>query len=398
MTPRETLTELICTAAARGTLRRLTLSKPVSGAAVRIVGRLSVARGQNVLAMEETLGGGKVRHSALRVETLCDTLPALTAQYTQANLMTGAGDAELRTSKRGQETLIGGEALLRRLRSGGTPLSTFVESLNREKQYLLAGDEPFLRALGVSDASGRVHDKKQSKYRQINRFLEYVAEIYDDLPKSGRLTVYDLCCGKSYLSFAVYYYLHTLRGREVDMLCMDLKEDVIAYCRGVAEEAGFSGMRFVAGDIRLTPRDVSPDLVVSLHACDIATDIVLDTAADLGAKVILSTPCCHRYLHHRLADPTLAFVSAYPHLRGKLCEVLTEGLRLARLKSRGYAVTASELTDPDDTPKNTLLIARKRADFRADSAEAAALTAEYRALVTRLTGGDPDDYLKEIRL
>lgn len=398
MTPRETLTELICTAAARGTLRRLTLSKPVSGAAVRVVGRLSVARGQNVLAMEETLGGGKVRHSALRVETLCDTLPALTAQYTQVNLMTGAGDAELRTSKRGQETLIGGEALLRRLRSDGTPLSTFVESLNREKQYLLAGDEPFLRALGVSDASGRVHDKKQGKYRQINRFLEYVAEIYDDLPKSGTLTVYDLCCGKSYLSFAVYYYLHTLRGREVDMLCMDLKEDVIAYCRGVAEEAGFSGMRFVAGDIRLTPRDVSPDLVVSLHACDIATDIVLDTAADLGAKVILSTPCCHRYLNHRLADPALAFVSAYPHLRGKLCEVLTEGLRLARLKSRGYAVTASELTDPDDTPKNTLLIARKRADFRADSAEAAALTAEYRALVTRLAGGDPDDYLKEIRL
>lgn len=398
MTPRETLTELICTAAARGTLRRLTLSKPVSGAAVRVVGRLSVARGQNVLAMEETLGGGKVRHSALRVETLCDTLPALTAQYTQVNLMTGAGDAELRTSKRGQETLIGGEALLRRLRSGDTPLSTFVESLNREKQYLLAGDEPFLRALGVSDASGRVHDKKQGKYRQINRFLEYVAEIYDDLPKSGTLTVYDLCCGKSYLSFAVYYYLHTLRGREVDMLCMDLKEDVIAYCRGVAEEAGFSGMRFVAGDIRLTPRDVSPDLVVSLHACDIATDIVLDTAADLGAKVILSTPCCHRYLNHRLTDPALAFVSAYPHLRGKLCEVLTEGLRLARLKSRGYAVTASELTDPDDTPKNTLLIARKRADFRADSAEAAALTAEYRALVTRLTGGDPDDYLKEIRL
>lgn len=398
MTPRETLTELICTAAARGTLRRLTLSKPVSGAAVRVVGRLSVARGQNVLAMEETLGGGKVRHSALRVETLCDTLPALTAQYTQVNLMTGAGDAELRTSKRGQETLIGGDALLRRLRSDDTPLSTFVESLNREKQYLLAGDEPFLRALGVSDASGRVHDKKQGKYRQINRFLEYVAEIYDDLPKSGTLTVYDLCCGKSYLSFAVYYYLHVLRGRDVDMLCMDLKEDVIAYCRGVAEEAGFSGMRFVAGDIRLTPRDVSPDLVVSLHACDIATDIVLDTAADLGAKVILSTPCCHRYLNHRLADHALAFVSAYPHLRGKLCEVLTEGLRLARLKSRGYAVTASELTDPDDTPKNTLLIARKRADFRADSAEAAALTAEYRALVTRLTGGDPDDYLKEIRL
>lgn len=398
MTARETLTQLILLAAERGTIRRLTLSKPQSGAATRVVGRLSLARGQNVLAFEETLGGGKVHHSALRVETLATTLPPLLAPYAQINLMTGAGDAELRTSKRGQETLFGGDALLRRLRSGEQPLDTFVGALDREKRYLLTGDEPFLRALGVSDATGRVHDKKQGKYRQINRFLEYVSDIYGDLPKTGRLTVYDLCCGKSYLSFAVYHYLHVLRGREVDMLCMDLKEDVIAYCRGVAGDAGFSGMRFIAGDIRLTPRDVHPDLVISLHACDIATDIVLETAADLGAGVILSTPCCHRYLNRRLSDPALAFVAAYPHLRGKLCEVLTEGLRLARLKSRGYTVTASELTDPDDTPKNTLLIARRRADFSEDSPEAAALNAEYRALVSRLTGADPDEYLKEIRL
>ena len=398
MTARETLTQLILLAAERGTIRRLTLSKPQNGAATRVVGRLSLARGQNVLAFEETLGGGKVHHGALRVETLATTLPPLLAPYAQINLMTGAGDAELRTSKRGQETLLGGDALLRRLRSGEQPLDTFMGALDREKRYLLTGDEPFLRALGVSDATGRVHDKKQGKYRQINRFLEYVSDIYGDLPKTGRLTVYDLCCGKSYLSFAVYHYLHVLRGREVDMLCMDLKEDVIAYCRGVAGDAGFSGMRFIAGDIRLTPRDVHPDLVISLHACDIATDIVLETAADLGAGVILSTPCCHRYLNRRLSDPALAFVAAYPHLRGKLCEVLTEGLRLARLKSRGYTVTASELTDPDDTPKNTLLIARRRADFSEDSPEAAALNTEYRALVSRLTGADPDEYLKEIRL
>lgn len=398
MTATETLTEIICTAAQKGTLRRLTLSKPLGDGAERVVCRLSLARGQSVLAYEETLGGGKVRHGALRTETLAETLPPLLARYAQINVMTGVGDAELRTSKRGQQTLIGGEGLLRRLRSGDAPLDTFVESLNREKQYILHGEEPFLRALGVSDATGRVHDKKQGKFRQINRFLEYVSEIYGDLPKAGPITVYDLCCGKSYLSFAVYHYLHVVRGREVDMLCMDLKEDVIAYCRGVAEDAGFAGMRFVAGDIRLTPRGVHPHLVVSLHACDIATDIVLETAADLGADVILSTPCCHRYLNRRLNDPSLAFVAAYPHLRGKLCEVLTEGLRLARLKSRGYAVAASELTDPDDTPKNTLLIARRRHGFRPDSEEAATLTAEYRALVARLTGDDPDAYLREIRL
>lgn len=398
MSAHETIVAIVCRAAERGTLRRLTLSKPVGDAAERVVCRLSLARGQSVLAYEETLGGGKVRHGAMRTETLGETLPPLLERYAQINVMTGAGDAELRTSRRGQQTLIGGDALLRRLMSGDAPLDTFVGTLDREKQYILRGDEPFLRALGVSDPSGRVHDKKQGKFRQINRFLEYVSDVYEDLPGAGTITVYDLCCGKSYLSFAVYHYLHILRGREVDMLCMDLKEDVIAYCRGVAADAGFSGMRFVAGDIRLTPRNAHPHLVVSLHACDIATDIVLETAADLGADVILSTPCCHRYLNHRLDDPALAFVADYPHLRGKLCEVLTEGLRLARLKARGYAVTASELTDPDNTPKNTLLIARRRHGFREDSEETATLREEYRALVTRLTGKDPDDYLREIRL
>lgn len=399
MTPRDSMMQLILLAAQRATLRRLTLSKPLApDAAARVTCRLSTARGQNVLALEESLPAGKVRHAAMRVETLSETLPPLLLRYGQIDLMTGAGNAELLSSKRGRETLRGGETLLRRLQDDTTPRDTFIEALNREKHYLVSPEEPFLSALGISDANGRVHDKKQGKFRQINRFLEYVATIYDALPRSGAITVYDLCCGKSYLSFAVYHYLHAVRGREVDMLCMDLKESVLDDCRATAERLGYTGMCFLAGDIRLTPRDVRPDLVVSLHACDVATDIVLETAADLGATVILSTPCCHRYLNERLRDPSLSFVSAYPHLRGKLCEVLTEGLRLAYLCSRGYAVMASELTDPDDTPKNTLLIAQKRKGFSPESEEAQALASTYRDLVARLTGEDPDDYLKEIRL
>lgn len=399
MTPRDSMVQLILLAAQCATLRRLTLSKPLtSDAAPRVTCRLSTARGQNILALEACLPTGKVRHTALRVETLSDTLPTLLAHYGQINLMTGVGDAEFLTSKHGKETLRGGESLRKHLQDDTTPRDTFIETLNREKQYLVSPSEPFLTALGISDAGGRVHDKKQGKFRQINRFLEYVATVYDALPRSGPITVYDLCCGKSYLSFAVYHYLHTVCGREVDMLCMDLKASVLDDCRTTAAQLGYEGMHFLAGDIRLTPRNVHPDLVVSLHACDIATDIVLETAADLDATVILSTPCCHRYLNGRLHDPSLSFVSAYPHLRGKLCEVLTEGLRLAYLRSRGYTVMASELTDPDDTPKNTLLIAQKRKNFSPDSAEAQALTATYRDLVTRLTGEDPDAYLKEIRL
>ena len=212
------------------------------------------------------------------------------------------------------------------------------------------------------------------------------------------MNVLDLCCGKSYLSFAIYHYLTITMGREVEMVGIDRKADVIAFCAETAADLGYSGLSFHACDIDDYPYASPVHLTVSLHACDIATDIVLGKAIALGSGVILSTPCCHRYLNRRLNDPSLAFVAAYPHLRGKLCEVLTEGLRLARLKSRGYAVAASELTDPDDTPKNTLLIARRRHGFRPDSEEAATLTAEYRALVARLTGDDPDAYLREIRL
>ena len=172
----------------------------------------------------------------------------------------------------------------------------------------------------------------------------------------------------------------------------------MADCADTAHAIGFSGMRFLAGDVRRTPRDVTPHLVLSLHACDIATDIVLDTAAALGAEVILSTPCCHRYLNDKLQMPSLDFVARYPHLRGKLCEVLTEGIRLARLRAAGYTVMALEMTDPDDTPKNTLLRAVRRRGFSPDSAEGKRLREEYEQLLHLVLGEDISGYLKEIRL
>lgn len=397
MTARESFIRLVYLAAESETLRRLTLSKPHADAAERAVGRVSTARGQKILALELTLPQGKVKHIAYRVSEIEKELPALLASYGQANLMTAAGDATLLVSKKGKETLIGGEPLKKKLTDGAAPVISLLTPLDRQKNYILGGKEPFLIPLGISDANGRIHDKKQGKFRQINRFLEYIADLYDKLPSEGKLTVYDLCCGKSYLSFAVYYYLHDLKGREVDMLCMDLKADVIAYCAEVAREADFTGMRFLAGDIRALPASTSPDLVVSLHACDIATDIVLDTAAKLGAGVILSPPCCHRYLNHHLDTREFSFVTAYPHLKGKLAEVFTEGLRLAKLKSEGYTVSASELTDPDDTPKNTLLIAVKRNDFVPASDEAKALRREYEDWVTRLTGCMAENYPEGIR-
>lgn len=392
MTTEQDFTALIVTAFRKEVLRKLVFSQPRGkDASKKVTARLCAHRGQRILAVEYALSGNTVSQKNVRESELDAFLPTLIAAYRQGNLLSALGDAEYKVSVKGKETLLGGAALSRRLSGEEPAFATALASLDKKKQYLLTGDEPFLRILGISDENGRVHDKKQGKFRQINRFLEHMEQMYGELPAEGVLTVYDLCCGKSYLSFAVYHYLTVMRGREVHMLGIDLKEDVIRFCERVAAELGFSGMRFHAADITKTPADTTPDMVISLHACDVATDIVLDTAVRLGARVILSTPCCHRYLTGKIRQEALSFVTRYPHLYGKLAEVMTDAIRAARLRAAGYRVTIAELTDPDDTPKNTLIRA-----VRVPNIDTAGAGAEYDAILTYLLGDGKDSYLKDL--
>jgi SAM-dependent methyltransferase len=211
--------------------------------------------------------------------------------------------------------------------------------------------------------------------------------MYGELRSEGDLLIYDLCCGKSYLSFAVYHYFTVIKQRNVYMLGIDLKKDVIDFCSSKAEELGYSGLRFITDDITNTPKDTAPDMVISLHACDIATDIVLGTAAQLGAKVILSTPCCHRELSTKINAKELSFVTDYPKLKRTLCDALTDALRLKRLEALGYEVNATELVDPEDTPKNTLIRAVKR------NTGTHAKKNEYESLLAFLMGEDAKNYI-----
>ena len=399
MTPPETraaFLRLIRMAAETEQLRKLIFSKPYATGAQKITCRLSVRRGRTVLLAEEMLPDGKVRHLGLTSDEMDSYLAPLSESYGEINLLTPAGDAVLRNARGGTATVKGMVPLSEKLKSGGLTDSC-VTPPDREKAYLIPHDTPFLTALGISDRNGRVHDRMQGKFRQINRFVELLADVYTSLPGTGTLSVYDLCCGKSYLSFAVYHYLSRICGRDVDMLCIDRKADVVDYCRTVAQAAGFDDMRFVADDIRNTPSDRAPDLVISLHACDIATDLVLKTAVRLGAGVILSTPCCHRNLSRHLNAPALNFAAAYPQLRGKLCDALTDGLRLLYLRKEGYRVTAAELVDPESTPKNTLLRGIRDPSFCKDSPKAAAAEAEYRQALLFLMGDDASAYLEALQ-
>ena len=371
-------------------LKKIVFSRPISGEIQKVSGRSVAHRGRRLLAMEYSLPGNTVSHRNIGESELGSALSELMDGYSQANLITTMGDVEWKISKGGKEALLGADKLTRRFTGDIPDFVRAVESLDKQKSYILTGREEFLIRLGISDAGGRVHDKKQGKFRQINRFLEYLEEVYHALPKEGALHILDLCCGKSYLSFAVYHYLTAIKGREVELLGADLKRDVILWCENLAREIGFDGMRFVCRDIKELPRDKTCDMVISLHACDVATDIVLEQAIEREAGVILSTPCCHRYMRDRIKREELSFVTENPHIANKLAEAITDSLRVMRLRAAGYDTVATELTDPDDTPKNTLIKAIKR------GAPSEELYAKYQATLRYITGEDADDYLKDI--
>lgn len=376
-------------------IKKLIFSRPTESEITKASCRLVSHRGKRLLAIEYSLPGDTVSHKNVGDELLEEELASLMGEYRQANLITTFGDAEWKINKKGAEVILGADKILKKMSGERPAFESAIEALDKKKNYILTGEERFLIKLGISSADGRVHDKKQGKFRQINRFLEHIENIYPRLPAEGEIKIYDLCCGKSYLSFAVYHYLTEIKGRKVFLYGADLKRDVILWCDALAKELGFVGMRFEVGDIlKITP-DEKPDMVISLHACDIATDIVLDTAVRLEADIILSTPCCHRYLNGKVVAKELQFISEYPHLAGKMCEAITDALRLARLKAGGYSVMALELTDPENTPKNTLIKALK--NNKMTDGERQRAKEAYESMLSFILGEGKESYLSEIK-
>ena len=376
----QVLGELIILAYEHRVLHKIIFSKSSDRTIKRASISTRIIGGRAMLQMETLMTDNKAFHRNIDPNDVncIESLTELSATYAQINVITTAGEAEYRRSKSGNETVIGGEKLRMAIEAGnGTPIQA--EGNNKSKQHILTGDEPFLKHLDISDKNGRIHDKKQAKFRQINRFLEQVRDILPYLPAEGTIRVCDLCCGKSYLSFAVYHYLTVTLGRKVEMTGMDLKADVIEYCNETARTLHFDGLKFYCGDISAYEIPEKVHLVVSLHACDTATDMVLEKAIAWQADVILSTPCCHHALNQSLNCPELSFIAEYGMLRQKLCDAATDALRLKLLEANGYDTAALELIDPEDTPKNILLRAIRSKKFDPGHAAANKAMAEYEA-------------------
>ena len=395
-----TLAALIADAAAAEMMSKAVFSKPHDKAISRVTLTLKRVKGEIMLQMEtlrvanvaDTQVNGKkpvqASHENLSLADATARLSDMADQFDQINLMTTAGNCELRRSKGGKETILGATPIRWALEGdrGKTPVKITVGGNDKVKRRILTGAEPFLVELGVSDPGGRVHDKKQAKYRQINRFLELIRDVESHLPAEGTLNIADLCCGKSYLSFAVYHYFTAIRGRSVRMVGVDMKAEVMEECNTIARHLGMDGLSFICGDVTLYefPENAQVHMVISLHACDIATDIVLNKATEWGAKVILSTPCCHHDLSRRLNSPALSFVAQHSMLKQKLCDAATDALRLKKLEANGYDVTALELIDPEETPKNIMLRGIRR--YNPDSPRCKKAAEEYKAAYEFLTG------------
>ncbi len=380
--------ELLLNSASAGILRKAVFSKPASADEIKTELSPVTIGGRTMLRRVSYMRDGKAIQKNYASDDIGVT-SELISNHGQINILTTLGDAELRTSKSGKENLSGAGRILNALKAGvSDDKKAEIQKNDRKKNHILEGNESFLVELGISDRSGRIHDKKQHKFRQICRFLEYVEDIYQHLPREGTLLIYDLCCGKSYLSFAIYHYFTVIKNRRVEMTGVDLKADVIEYCSGVASRLGYRDLNFICGDINDFAPGTEPHLVVSLHACDVATDIVLRYAAEHRAGVILSTPCCQRELSSKLDCDELEFVAKYPILRRKLCDALTDSLRLSYLLSKGYNVEACELVDPEDTPKNILLRAVRNKSFDPDSARAKKLRESFENTAAFLLGGE----------
>lgn len=269
--------------------------------------------------------------------------------FKQAQFMMTDADAQVLSSKKGKLTV-----KYRKLTEQRKQKDL---SHNRSKAYILKEGEcvDFLVDLGVMTKDGKVVKAKYDKYRQINRFLEFIEDIIPQLDKSSEQTIIDFGCGKSYLTFAMYYYLKVLKGYDIRIVGLDLKEDVIEKCNLLSKKYGYDKLKFLVGDIASYEDVTKVDMVVTLHACDTATDYALAKAVKWGAKVILSVPCCQHEANTMIKNELLSPVFSYGILKERMAAIFTDAVRTNLLEEAGYQTQILEFIDMEHTPKNLLI-------------------------------------------
>lgn len=295
--------------------------------------------------------GTKVLHANMdQKDTAFEIIRYLTCDFRQMQAQTRSGEITVLVSKKGKITI------KRHAKPVENPFE-LIAAHNREKKYILQEGKPveFLVDLGVMTREGKIVRTKYDKFRQINRFLEFIQDVVPSLDRNRPLHIIDFGCGKSYLTFAMYYYFKVLQGYDVEITGLDLKKDVIEHCNGLAMKYGYKKLKFLHGDIASYEGCDHVDMVVTLHACDTATDAALYKAVLWKARVILSVPCCQHELNRQIKCPSLSAVFQYGLLKERMAALVTDGMRAELLNIAGYKTQVMEFIDMEHTPKNILI-------------------------------------------
>ena len=228
---------------------------------------------------------------------------------------------------------------------------------NRVKNYALneGTPYPFLVRLGVQTPEGKVKNQKHDKFRQINRFVELIDDTLSHLPTNRPIRILDFGSGKSYLTFALYHYLRIEKGLDIRVTGLDLKKEVIEECQEIADDLNYDQLEFLVGDINEYEGDTAVDMVVTLHACDVATDMALAKAVNWGAAVILSVPCCQHELFSQIKAPALDVMLQHGLVKERFAALATDSIRAELLTLVGYEAQLVEFIDMEHTPKNILI-------------------------------------------
>ena len=340
------------------TLIRVILSNPSSKDGVIKICARPMLKNKSLLFQIEEYTKTQVFHknltagdaSSYLTGKLSSDTSSQTASFKNALVETQSFTANVLVSKKGTITI-------KKKMNASAKQPKISLSHNRKKKYILEEGipVPFLIDLGVMTQNGSIVNAHYDKFRQINRFLEYIEDILPSLPTGRELRILDFGCGKSYLTFAIYYYLKVLKGYPVRITGLDLKEDVIRHCNELAVKYGYDKLEFLCGDIAYYDGCSQVDMVVTLHACDTATDYALAKAVGWGAKVILSVPCCQHELNKQMKNDLLSPVLHYGILKERMAALITDGLRAQILEANGYRTQILEFIDMAHTPKNLLI-------------------------------------------
>lgn len=298
----------------------------------------------------------QVFHQNVEKNELISAVCDLMSEYRQLDAWSDKTFYSLKISKKGKATLI---KKADNVASFGAKENE--NSHNREKNYIIKSGMsiPPLVDLGIFTKEGKVVSSMYDKFKQINRFVEIIDDVVSAIDKN-ELRIVDFGCGKSYLTFILYHYLVNIKGKKAKITGLDLKEKVIEDCNKLAKNYGYDGLEFLCGDIADFKCDESIDMVITLHACDTATDLALFHAVNWGAEAVFSVPCCQHELNGQIKSEKLSALCKYGLVKERFSALATDSLRGCLLENQGYAVNLMEFVDMAHSPKNILIRAVKK--------------------------------------